>query len=47
MSSTNTPARSSWSRGKTGVLLVLLCFIPAAVNAVAPEFWRSLPDETL
>lgn len=42
--SSNAPTPSTWSRGKTGALLLVLCFVPAAVNAIAPEFWAGLPD---
>lgn len=41
--STKTPPQG-WGRGKTGVLLLALSFIPAGVNAVAPEAWQGLPQ---
>ena len=41
--SSNAPATSSWSRGRIGMLLLLLCFAPAGLNTVAPDFWAGLP----
>ena len=42
--SSNASSAATWSRGKTGALMLALCFVPAAVNAAAPDFWASLPD---
>jgi hypothetical protein len=43
--SSSSPAPSTWSRGKIGILLLVLCFIPAGLNAIAPDFWAGLPSQ--
>ena len=39
------PARKRWSRGTIISILVAVCFIPAAINTIAREFWHGLPGE--